>query len=167
MPTLSVLLENARARHELTENQITIGRGPDNMIQIDDPSVSGRHARLLFTNERYQLEDLGSTSGTRVNSELVIETFLRLGDRIQFGDVEARYESDATGEAQPLPAADEIEAWPAKTSARPADFANASPFPKRQKEKDTVGIAILAAAALALLAFLASMLRLFQMHGPL
>jgi hypothetical protein len=78
-----------------------------------------------------------------------------------------RYEPNATGEAQPLPAADEIEARPAETSARPADFANASPFPNRQKEKDTVATAILAAAALAILAFLLSMLGLFQIHGPL
>ncbi|HXA08603.1 MAG TPA: FHA domain-containing protein [Chthoniobacterales bacterium] len=167
MPKLSILLEHARALHELTENQITIGHGPDNMIQIDDPSVSSRHARLLLTDGRYQLEDLGSTNGTRVNSELVTDTFLRIGDRIRFGKVEARYESDATGEAQPLTDADEIEPRPAETSARPADFANASPFPYRQKEKDTVATAILAAAALAILAFLLSMLGLFQIHGPL
>ncbi|MBA2435322.1 MAG: FHA domain-containing protein [Verrucomicrobiota bacterium] len=167
MPKISVSLENSRAAYELTEERVTIGRGADNMLQIDDPSVSGRHAQLLLIDQRYQLRDLGSTNGTRVNSELVTDTFLRVGDRIRFGKVEARFESDATGEAQPLPEADEIEARPAETSEKPADFANASPFPNRQKEKDKLATIILAAAGLAVLAFLVSMLGLLQIHGPL
>ena len=166
MPKLSILREGAKTTQELTDDRITIGRAPDNMIQIDDPSVSGRHAQLLLIDERYQLKDLGSTNGTRVNSELVTDVFLRVGDRIRFGKVEARYESDATGEAQPLPAAGEIDARPAETSEKPADFANASPFPNRQKKKDPVATAILAAAALAIVAFLVSMLGLLQIHGP-
>ena len=166
MPKLSISLEGAKSSHELTDEKITIGRAPDNMIQIDDPSVSSRHAHLLLIDERYQLKDLDSTNGTRVNSELVTDVFLRVGDRIRFGKVEARYESDATGEAQPLPDAGEIDARPAETSEKPADFANASPFPNRQKEKNTVATAILAAAAIAILAFLVSMLGLLQIHGP-
>jgi pSer/pThr/pTyr-binding forkhead associated (FHA) protein len=166
MPKLSISLEGAKSSHELTEEKITIGRAPDNMILIDDPSVSGRHAQLLLIDERYQLKDLGSTNGTRVNSETVTDVFLRVGDRIRFGKVEARYESDATGETQPLPDAGEIEARLAETSEKPADFANASPFPNRQKEKNTVATAILAAAAVAILAFLISMLGLLQIHAP-
>ena len=166
MPKLSISLEGAKSSHELTDEKITIGRAPDNMIQIDDPSVSSRHAQLFLIDERYQLKDLDSTNGTRVNSELVTDVFLRVGDRIRFGKVEARYESDATGEAQPLPDAGEIDARPAETSEKPADFANASPFPNRQKEKNTVATVILTAAAVAILAFLISMLGLFQIHGP-
>jgi len=167
MAKLSISLEGAKSIHELTDEKISIGRAPDNMIRIDDPSVSGRHAQLVLIDERYQLKDLGSTNGTRVNSELITDAFLRVGDRIRFGKVEARYESDATGEAQPLPDAGEIEARPAETSEKPADFANASPFPNRQKEKNTIATAILAAAAVAILAFLISMLGLLQIHGPL
>jgi len=166
MPKLSIALGDSKTTHELTEERITIGRAPDNMIQIDDPSVSGRHAQLLLIDERYQLKDLDSTNGTRVNLESVTEVFLRIGDRIRFGKVEARFESDATGEAQPLPEAGEIEARPAETSAKPADFANASPFPHRKKDKDTVATAVLAAAAVAIVAFLLSMLGLLQIHGP-
>ena len=39
MPKLSISLEGAKSTHELTDEKITIGRAPDNMIQIDDPSV--------------------------------------------------------------------------------------------------------------------------------
>ena len=166
MPKLSVYLQEGRTTHELTEERITIGRGSDNMIQIADPSVSGRHAELALVEDRYQLKDLSSTNGTRVNSELVTEVFLREGDRIRFGKVETRFESDATGAAKPLPEADEIEARPAETSEKPADFTNASPFPNRQKAKDPVATAVIAAAAIAILAFLVSLLGLLQIQGP-
>ena len=74
------------------------------------------------------------------------------------------YEGDAPGEAQPWPEAG--EAHPAEMSEKPADFANASPFPDREKEKDTLGTAVFAAAALAILAFFVSMLGLLQMQAP-
>lgn len=74
--------------------------------------------------------------------------------------------SDTTGEEQSLPGAGEIEARPAETSEKPADFANASPFPNRRKEKDTVATLVLAVAALAIVAFFLSMLGLLQIHGP-
>ena len=51
-------------------------------------------------------------------------------------------------------------------SEKPADFANASPFPNRRKEKDMVATMVLAVAAARDLAFLVSMLGLLQIHGP-
>ena len=65
-----------------------------------------------------------------------------------------------------MPDAGEIEARPAQTSEKPADFANASPFPNRRKEEDMVATVVLAVAALAIVAFLVSMLGLLQIHGP-
>ncbi len=165
MPELSVLIDDVRTPFDLTEEKITIGRAPDNMLQIDDPSVSGRHAQLVLLGERYQLKDLGSTNGTRVNREVKRHVFAgRRPD--MFGKVEARFESDATGEAQPFSVAGEIEARPAETSEKPANFDNASPFPKRQSENDPVAIATMAAAAVAILAFLISMAGLLQIHEP-
>jgi len=66
-----------------------------------------------------------------------------------------------------LPNAGEIEARPAETSEKPTDFANASPFPNRREEVDVVATVVLGAAALAIVAFLVSMLGLLQIHGPL
>src|SRR4051812_7892887 len=111
--------------HELTEELITIGRAPDNLVVIDDPSVSGRHAEIRLSGETYHLKDLGSTNGTRVNGISITETALRFNDRVRFGAVDARYESDTQG-SQPLPRLEEIEAKPAESSAAPVDFANAS-----------------------------------------
>jgi predicted component of type VI protein secretion system len=166
MPKLSVALEGGPIIHELIEERITIGRAPDNSLRIDDLSVSGRHAELLLIGERYQLKDLDSTNGTRVNGEIVRQIFLRVSDRIRFGKVEARYESDASGEAQALPVTDAIAARPAEMSAKPADFTNASPFPNRRKKKDAMATAVFATAALAIVLFLLSLLNLLRLHAP-
>ncbi len=149
--------------HELKEELITIGRSPDNVIPINDPSVSGHHAQLHQVGETFHLQDLASTNGTRVNGEKVTSIALRVGDRIIFGKVEARFEGPTIAQAPPLP---EAEVRPAQVSARPADFANASPFPKRTKERDPLRMIFFAAAGVAILALLASMLALGQMHPP-
>jgi len=152
------------AAHELTGNVITIGRAPDNMIVIDDPSVSGRHAQLRLAGEVYRLKDLESTNGTRINGIPVTETALRFGDRIRFGAVDALFEPDMRG-SQPLPQLEELEAKPAESSVAPVDFTNASPFPRRKQRNDPIRTVILATAAGALLVFLGSMIALLMMRA--
>ena len=166
MPKLIVAGPSGDIPHELSDDTITIGRAPDNAIRIDDVSVSSRHAELSFAGESCYLKDLDSTNGTRVNGETITRVQLRAGDKIRFGKVEACYEREVTGSAQPLPLSTEVEARPAESSARPADFANASPFPNRKKEKDPTRTAVLAAAAVAVVAFFVSMLALLMMHAP-
>ena len=166
MRRLMVMTDAGTIAHELTEDVVTIGRLPENTIVLDDPSVSGRHAELNAAGEDYQLTDRGSTNGTRVNGESVTSVLLREGDRIRFGKVEACFECKSADEAQPLPTLAQVEALPAEVSARPVDFANASPFPKRRTEKDPARTAIYAVAAFAILAFIGSMLALAQMHAP-
>jgi pSer/pThr/pTyr-binding forkhead associated (FHA) protein len=166
MPKLIITTESqGRIGYEFTEDLITIGRAPDNMIVIEDPSVSSRHAQFERAGDNYRLKDLGSTNGTRVNGLPVTETLLRYDDRIRFGGVESRFESDSQG-SQPLPDQGEIKARPAEMSAAPTDFANASPFPNRKKERDPVRTAVMAAAAVAVLAFIGSMVAVFTMHAP-
>ncbi len=151
--------------HELVEELITIGRGPDNMIIINDPSVSTHHAELQLTGETYRLKDLDSTNGTRVNGIPVTETGLRFDDRIRFGAAEARYEPDTIG-SQPLPQLEEIKARPAELSAVPVDFTNASPFPRRKEQEDPIRNAVFAGLAIAVLIFLGSMIAVLTMHAP-
>jgi predicted component of type VI protein secretion system len=166
MPKLIVTTEaQGKIGYEFTEDLITIGRAPDNMIVIEDPSVSSRHAQLERSGEIYRLKDLESTNGTRINGLPITETALRFDDRIRFGAVEARFESDQHG-SQPLPELAKIESAPAEMSVAPVDFANASPFPHRQKDRDPARTAILAAAAIAILAFLGSMVAVLAMHAP-
>ena len=167
MARLLITTPSGGVPHELTETITTIGRAPENTMQLEDPSVSGRHARLEQVGEDYQLTDLESTNGTRVNGELVTTVTLRVGDRIRFGKVEACYQCEVPEQAQPLPALQQMEARPAQVSARPVDFANASPFPRRHRVKDPLRVAAFAAAGLAFLAFIGSMLALAQMRAPL
>jgi pSer/pThr/pTyr-binding forkhead associated (FHA) protein len=166
MPKLLIKSEGgAKVPHELAEELVTVGRGPDNAIRIDNPSVSGRHAQLQRVGDIYRLKDLDSTNGTLVNGQKINETALRFGDRIRFGKIEALFESDVSDQAQPLPELREAEARPAESSARPADFTNASPFPNRKKDRDPTRQAALAAAAIALLAFVGSMIAVMMMRA--
>ena len=166
MSKLILSLGGAPVTHELTEEMTTIGRAPENMIHIDDPSVSSRHAQVNKVGETFHLQDLESTNGTRVNNETITSAALRSGDRIRFGKVEARFEGAAGSEAQPMPTFTDADAIPAETSARPTDFENASPFARRKTEKDPMRTAVYAAAAVAILGFIASMLALALMRPP-
>ena len=155
------------ATHELAEELITVGRAPENVIQLDDFSVSSRHAELRAADKSYRLRDLGSTNGTRVNGNPATEILLRHGDRVRFGGIQARFELDTAMTAtQPLPAAEKAEARAATTSMRPSDFGNASPFRARSKERDPIRRTLFVIAAIALLILLAGLAAVFTMHAP-
>ncbi|MBX6325476.1 MAG: FHA domain-containing protein [Chthoniobacterales bacterium] len=151
--------------HELVEDVITIGRGADNTVVINDPSVSAHHAQLQLAGETYWLKDLGSTNGTHVNGKPVTETLLRFDDRIRFGAAEAVYESDATG-SKPLPKPEEIEARPALVSVAPADFAKAAAPRGGPQARDPLRAGIFVALVMALLAFIGSLIAAWLMRAP-
>jgi pSer/pThr/pTyr-binding forkhead associated (FHA) protein len=166
MPKLVLTTEaQGKVAYEFAEGSITIGRAPDNMIVIDDPSVSNRHATMELTGETYRLKDLESTNGTKVNGVPITETVLRFDDRIRFGAIEARYEPDVKG-SQPLPDLESIEVKPAESSAAPAGFGNASPYQRGAMSRDRARLAVLGIAALAAVTFLGSMITLLFMHAP-
>jgi pSer/pThr/pTyr-binding forkhead associated (FHA) protein len=64
---------------------ISIGRLPDNNVVIDNPAVSGRHARVYREGNHYVLEDLKSTNGTFVNDKPVARHTLLEGDVVLVG----------------------------------------------------------------------------------
>ncbi len=49
----------------------TIGRRPDNSFTVNDPTMSGRHARVDVTPQGAVVTDLGSTNGTFVSGQRV------------------------------------------------------------------------------------------------
>jgi adenylate cyclase len=64
----------------------SIGRHPDNTIQILDRIISKEHAQIQRTPEgRYLLRDLGSLNGTYIRGERVSEHILTDGDEISLG----------------------------------------------------------------------------------
>ncbi len=166
MPKLILTTEaQGKVAYEFAEGSITIGRAPDNMIVIDDPSVSNRHAVMELTGETYRLKDLESTNGTRVNGVPITETVLRFDDRIGFGAIDARYEPDVKG-SQPLPELETVEVKPAESSAAPSGFGNASPYRRGSMSGDPGRLAVLGIAAVAAITFLGSMIALLFMHAP-
>ncbi len=69
----------------LSHGVITIGRLPDNLVQVDNPAVSGHHARIYWETDHYVVEDNNSTNGTYVNNHRVSRAVLKDGDAILVG----------------------------------------------------------------------------------
>ena len=87
-PARLVVLAGPRTGLEvpITEHEVSIRRGPENLVVLPDISVSRRHAMLRRENGRYVLFDEASGNGTRLNGKPVSRSALRNGDRIAFGD---------------------------------------------------------------------------------
>lgn len=82
-----LILDRAGTREAfpLTEDGLTIGRSPGNTIVIDDPLSSRRHCRIDRVGDGFELLDLESQNGTRVNGKAVKRHHLAAGDRIEIG----------------------------------------------------------------------------------
>ena len=80
-------LEIGPLSHSLEAAVISIGRADDNMVVLDDASVSGHHAEIEQTESGLVVRDLGSTNGTKVNGSPVTTAPLNEGDQICFGSV--------------------------------------------------------------------------------
>jgi predicted component of type VI protein secretion system len=65
--------------------EILIGRDAGNQVVIDHPSVSGRHAKVRQSGRGLYLTDLGSTNGTFVNDDKVVDCQLAHQDWIRIG----------------------------------------------------------------------------------
>lgn len=93
MPAKLVLSLNASILGEntLDKERITIGRKPDNDIQIDNLAVSGQHAAIITILNDSFLEDLDSTNGTFVNGKLIKKHALKNGDVVSIGKHELKY----------------------------------------------------------------------------
>ena len=74
--------EGGRSDFAVGEDPVSIGRLPDNLLVIDNPAVSARHARVYKQGNNYVLEDLKSTNGTFVNDKPIARHTLLDGDVI-------------------------------------------------------------------------------------
>lgn len=70
----------------------TVGRTPDNDIQIDTTYISRHHAVLLSSADGCIVEDLNSTNGVLVNGRRVGRQALHDGDTVTIGKTEFRYQ---------------------------------------------------------------------------
>ena len=83
----SVLRDKSGREIKLDGNEISIGRGDNNSVRLNGIGVSRSHARITYENNIWQVEDLGSTNGTRVNNSNITRAALVDGDTVAFGRV--------------------------------------------------------------------------------
>lgn len=85
--------ESFLSRRFAFSTALSIGRGADNDIIIDDAYVSHHHAVINQVNQRYILEDLESVNHTYLNDRILQQkTILQNGDRIKIGLVTFKFE---------------------------------------------------------------------------
>src|SRR5690606_27493273 len=85
MAKLIVISSDERQEFELGAFN-SIGRHPDNTIQILDRIISKEHAQVQRGPDgRYMLRDLRSLNGTYVRGDRVGERYLEDGDEITMG----------------------------------------------------------------------------------
>ena len=73
--------------YPLAPGQVAVGRGADNIVVIDDPSISRHHAVLVVQGAEVAVEDLQSSNGTFVNGKRVARHVLQPGDDVRFGNI--------------------------------------------------------------------------------
>ena len=105
---------------QLSGERIRIGRETDNDITLETDGVSRYHAELIkLADENWQLKDLGSTNGSKINKELVKgEKALVEGDIVTLGDQHFRY-GEKKAEAPGIPVIQPGEKIPADNKVVP------------------------------------------------
>ncbi len=74
------------AKRAYAQNEVIIGREESCDFFIPDPVISSRHARLVYRNTHWWIEDLMSTNGTYLNDERVESPAILInGDELRIG----------------------------------------------------------------------------------
>ena len=114
LPRLVLKFNNSVTKEiEITQPVVTIGRKPDNDLVIDNPAVSGHHARVSVKDDAHYIEDLASTNGTFVNEKRVVRHQLKDKDRVTIGKHLVVFQEGVKG-GEPDPAPEAFD--PEKTS---------------------------------------------------
>ena len=86
---VQLVLEVNGMRHPLNPPGLTIGRGTDADLRINDPGISRLHAEIRVNGSgavvNLDIVDLGSTNGIIVNGQKVRRAVLEVGSRIEIG----------------------------------------------------------------------------------
>ncbi len=72
---------------------VTLGRNPDNTVQIEDLQISRKHAQVVKKADGCYIKDLGSGNGTYVASQRIIEHRLSDGDIIRLGRQQLQFKA--------------------------------------------------------------------------
>ncbi|MFH1755786.1 MAG: FHA domain-containing protein [Candidatus Latescibacterota bacterium] len=88
-PNLIVISGNQSGKKiPLLPMTMTIGREHDNNIELKDEDVARYHARVIYKQNRFVLEDLNSSTGTWLNNKKINQAALKNNDKLRFGKTE-------------------------------------------------------------------------------
>ncbi len=90
MPRVTITVPDKTAqpyRFQLDREVVTLGRGSENDIAIDSGSVSVNHAEMRRISGGYELRDIGSTNGIKLDGTRYETIPLRSGSSVRIGDV--------------------------------------------------------------------------------
>jgi adenylate cyclase len=100
MARLTIFSPEGRMERELKPHN-SLGRHPDNTIQLLDRIVSKEHCHVDRVGDDWVLKDLGSLNGTFVNGERVGERVLSTGDEISLGATRMVFQGDVVDAVLP------------------------------------------------------------------
>lgn len=143
MPRVTITAPDSNAqpyRFQLDREVVTFGRGSENDIVLESGSVSTNHAEMRRIIGGYELHDVGSTNGLKLDGVRHLYVPLYHGSTVFLGDV--AFDFSLTDEEQEL-LASELPASPGVVYVPPPDAPVATqpmghaavqprPIPKRQ-----------------------------------
>lgn len=128
--------DNVVKDYVIDKDVVTIGRGRDNEIVIENLSVSRNHARLRRESGKFILIDLNSANGSFVNGVRTNKTELLDGDIISVGKHRIYFvDTDTAGAREALARATEEMKTPSGPIAPPPQEATPPPAKAPRKGK--------------------------------
>lgn len=111
-----LILQTAEGQQAIELRPVnSLGRHPNNTIQLLDKIVSKEHCIIELRGDQFVLRDLGSLNGTFINNERVRgEAPLKHNDEIALGSTRGRFEDPGSVTAAAPPG------WPPKPPAGPS-----------------------------------------------
>jgi pSer/pThr/pTyr-binding forkhead associated (FHA) protein/chromosome segregation ATPase len=95
---LLIRSEDGREIMHVLGRRTSIGRTPDNDLQIEAKFISRHHAVILVGPVHTIIEDLNSTNGVQVNGRRITRQILKDGDVVQIAKVHYRFVVRRSGE---------------------------------------------------------------------
>ncbi len=92
---------NGRERAFDLKSSTSIGRAPDNdIVFVNEHSISRRHARIIREGGDYYLLDCGSKNGTKLNGRLIERERLTDNDQVLLGKIVLTFREPSTGKVR-------------------------------------------------------------------
>jgi pSer/pThr/pTyr-binding forkhead associated (FHA) protein len=88
-------------KFDIKDGVTRIGRRAENDVVLVYPSISGTHAEIVRSDDGFELRDLGSTNGTRLNGNRIQNIRVYRNDIFSFGDVSVMLDGDDVPTAPP------------------------------------------------------------------